>query len=81
MTDDEIRRAFLDAVCAVAPDARGATPADDEDLRDALELDSMDMLRVLVGVKERTGVEVPETDTPKFFTIAGAVAALKARLG
>ena len=70
MTDDDIRRAFLDAVCAVAPDARSATPADDEDL-----------LRVLVGVKERTGVEVPEVDTPKFFTIAGAVAALKARLG
>jgi acyl carrier protein len=81
MTDDEIRRAVLDAIAAVAPDARNATPGDDEDLRDALELDSMDMLRVLVGVKARTGVEVPEADTPKFFTINGAVAALKARLG
>lgn len=56
MTDDEIRRAFLDAVATVAPDARGVTLADDEDLREALELDSMDMLRILVGLKERTGV-------------------------
>lgn len=81
MTDDEIRRAFLDAVATVAPDARGVTLADDEDLREALELDSMDMLRILVGLKERTGVAVKETETPKFFTVGGAVTALKAALG
>ena len=38
----------------------------------------MDILRVLVGVKERFGVEVPDADTSKFFRVGSAVAWIKA---
>jgi acyl carrier protein len=80
MTHDELKALFLTAIATVAPDAQGQGLADDADLRDELELDSMDMLRVLVVLKERLGVEVPEADTPKLFTIGGAVAYLQGRL-
>ncbi len=80
LTDDELRRAFLDAVTAVAPDARGAAVPGDVDVREHLELDSMDFLRVLVGLKERLGVDVPETDAKHLVTLDGAVAYLRARL-
>ncbi len=80
LTTDALRAHFLDAIATVVPSARGVAVADDADLREELELDSMDMLRVLVGIKERLGVEVPEVDTPKFFTVAGAVAWLKSHL-
>lgn len=79
--DDELRRHFLESIAVVVPSARGVPIADDADLREELELDSMDMLRVLVGIKERFGVEVPDADTPKFFTVGGAVAWLKSHLG
>lgn len=76
-TDEALRAAFLEAIASVVPSTRGTTVSDTADLRDELELDSMDMLRVLVGLKERLGVNVPEVDTPHFFTVGGAVAWLK----
>ena len=41
----------------------------DEDLREALDLDSMDFLNVLIGVHERTGIDIPEADYPQLFTL------------
>lgn len=79
-TDDELRRAVLDAITTVAPDARGTTIPGDVDVREHLELDSMDFLRVLVGLKERLGVDVPEADAPRLVTLDGAVAYLRARV-
>ena len=78
MTDSEIRAHILDAIATVVPAARGVALNDDVDLREELELDSMDILRVLVGVKERFGVEVPDADTSKFFRVGSAVAWIKA---
>lgn len=80
-SNDDIRRALLDAIAAVAPESRGQSLPGDADVREQLELDSMDFLRVLVGVKERLGVDVPEADAPKLYTLDGAVAYLSARRG
>lgn len=79
MNQDALRQAMLDAIAAVAPEARGKTLAGDADLREELDLDSMDFLRVLVGLKERTGVEVPESDAPQLTTLDGAVRYLSSR--
>lgn len=79
MNQAALRQAVLDAVAAVAPEARGKPIDDDADLREELDLDSMDFLRVLVGLKERTGVEVPEADAPRLFTLGGAVSYLQGR--
>lgn len=80
-TDEELRHALLDAFGAVAPDTRGTTIPGDVDVREQLELDSMDFLRVLVGLKDRLGVDVPEADAPRLVTLDGAVAYLRERLG
>jgi acyl carrier protein len=79
MTPDELRRALLDSLAAVAPEARGRELAGGADLREELDLDSMDFLRVLVGIKERTGIDVPEADAPKLFTLEGALEYLSRR--
>lgn len=81
MTEPQLRQAVLDSLAAVAPEARGKPIAGDLDLREELDLDSMDFLRVLVGIKERTGIEVPETDAPQLFTLDGAVHYLTSRSG
>lgn len=61
------------AIGDVAPDAdlAGLDPA--ADLRDALELDSMDFLNIVVAVSQATGIDVPERDYPQLLTLAGFV--------
>ena len=62
MTDTEIRDAVLKALRAIAPEIDPATLAPGVPLREQVDLDSMDFLRVLVELQRTLGVEVPETD-------------------
>jgi acyl carrier protein len=65
----DIRTAILQSIADVAPDADldGLDPG--ADLRDALDIDSMDFLNVLVKINERLGVEVPEEDYGRVRTL------------
>ena len=80
MTDDEIRALVLEALAGVAPEADLAHLDPREDLREQLEIDSMDLLNLVIAVHERTGVEIPEADYPRLATLDSAVAYLAARL-
>jgi acyl carrier protein len=80
MTRDEIRSTLLSALGAVAPEADLAHLDPREDLREQLEIDSMDLLNFAIGVHERTGVEIPEADYPKLASLDSAVAYLARRL-
>jgi acyl carrier protein len=80
VTPDEIRSAVLRALGDVAPEADLAALRPDADLRDTLDLDSMDFLNVVIALHRTLGVDVPETDYPKLATLAGAVAYLGAAL-
>ncbi len=77
-TTDELRAQVLDVLGAVAPDADLAALPDDAPLRDELDLDSMDMQGLVVGLYEATGVDVPERDYGKLDTVAACVAYLAA---
>jgi acyl carrier protein len=46
------------------------------DLREELDIDSMDFLRAVVQIDERLGVAVPEADYPLIRTLDGCVAYL-----
>ncbi len=50
------------------------------DLREALDIDSMDFLNFMIAVHHRLGVEIPELDYPKLITLDGAVAYLTTKL-
>ena len=80
MTRDEIRSILLGALGDVAPEADLAHLDPRLDLREQLEIDSMDLLNFAIGVHERTGVEIPESDYPKLASLDSAVAYLASRL-
>ena len=61
---------------SIAPEADFSTVSGSEDLREALDLDSMDFLNFIIALHERTGVDIPEADYPKLRTIDGAIAYL-----
>ena len=80
MTEDELRAAVLNALGEVAPEADLAQLDRGADLREALEIDSMDFLNLAIGVHKATGVEVPEADYPQLRSVDAWVAYLAQRL-
>jgi acyl carrier protein len=73
----EIRSMICDVLSGIAPEADLRTVAGDEDLREALDLDSMDFLNFVIALHERTGIDIPEIDYPRLRTLDGAIAYLK----
>ncbi|MDI9848557.1 acyl carrier protein [Rhodoblastus sp. 17X3] len=73
MNDTEIRTIFLEEIGNIAPesDSRKLDPA--ADLREALDLDSMDFLNLMTAIHRRVGVNIPELDYPELFTLDGAI--------
>lgn len=79
MNETELRATVIEALHRIAPEAEAADLADDADLQEALDLDSMDFLNLMIAVQERTGIEVPEQDYPQVVTLGSCVAYLAAR--
>ena len=80
MTRDEIHSTLLEALGNVAPAADLAHLDSRADLREQLEIDSMDLLNFAIGVHERTGIDIPEADYPTLASRASAGASLESRL-
>ncbi len=69
MTRDEIRDGVLRALSDVAPEADPATLHFDTDLRDQLDIDSMDSLNFAIGIHEQLDVDIPEADWARLYTL------------
>jgi acyl carrier protein len=70
-----------DALLEVAPDVDPATLGPDALLREDLELDSMDILNLVVALKDTTGIDVPEQDYGELTTVATIARYLRTRVG
>jgi acyl carrier protein len=81
MSRDEIRATVLRVLGDIAPEADLATVRPDVAFREQLDLDSMDVLNVVIGLHEALHVEIPETDYPQLATLEGCVDYLSARVG
>jgi len=81
MNETDIRTVVQEALGNIAPemDLQKLDPA--ADLREALDIDSMDFLNFIVAVHGRLGVDIPERDYPKLLTLDGAVSYLKGKVG
>ena len=71
MTKEEIVDAIKDIIRTIAPDEEleGLDPG--ERLRDQIELDSMDFLDIVMELRKRYGVHVPEDDYKELATLDG----------
>jgi acyl carrier protein len=80
MTPDQLRAIALAELSAIAPEADLKTLDEGADLRDALDLDSMDILRFATALHARLGIEIPESDYPSIVSMRGCVSYLGARV-
>ena len=80
MTRDDLKRVLLEEIGNIAPEVDAATVPEDADLREALDVDSISFLNLIIALKSRLGVDVPELDYPKLRNIKGALDYLAARM-
>lgn len=65
MTRDEIREVILDILEDIAPDEDLSGLKDEVSFRDQLELDSMDFLDIVMELRKRYRIQIPEEDYPQ----------------
>ena len=79
MTHDEATRLLTTALHEVAPEADVSTIDPDGPLQDELDLDSMDILNVVIALHSRTGLDIPERDAAQLSTFRSFVTYLVTR--
>jgi acyl carrier protein len=81
MNAADIRTVLQEELGNIAPEMDLRTLDPSADLREALDIDSMDFLNFVIAVHRRLRVDIPELDYPKLVTLDGAVGYLAAKLG
>ena len=77
MTADDIKNAVLDILADIAPDEDLDDLKDDVAFRDQLELDSMDFLDIVMELRKRYRIQVPETDYEHLISMTSTVTYLE----
>jgi acyl carrier protein len=81
MTQDEIKALLFELIGEIAPEADPTGLSENEHMRSALDLDSMDFNNLIIAIHERKGRNIREADYNKLFTLKGAIVYLAAPSG
>lgn len=77
MTRDEIREEVLEILRDIAPDEDLSNLDDSVSFREQMELDSMDFLDIVMELRKRHRVQVPEDDYVELASMDSTVAYLE----
>jgi len=80
-TPDEVKKIVLAIIADIAPDEDLSNVKPDVRLRDQLELDSMDFLDIVMELRKKYGIEVPEADYPKLASLDSCAEYLLPKFG
>lgn len=81
MTEEKLKEIIFRELRQIAPEADPTTLDPDENIRQALDIDSYDFLQFLIAIDEAIGVEIPEADYENVFTLRGLLRYLAVRVG
>lgn len=79
MTREEIQSAIFELLKKTAPETDPTALKPEEDIREALNIDSFDALQFLVALNEKLGIDIPEEDYGKTTTLKSLTAYLEKR--
>ena len=80
MTDGQIKALVLAELDKIAPEVEVDEIDPAVDLREQVDLDSMDLLNLAIAIHQATGVDIPEADYPQMASLNGCVAYLRSRI-
>jgi acyl carrier protein len=81
MTEAELRTTVLRALRAIAPEVPSEQIQVDADLREQLDIDSMDFVNLLTALEEELGVRIEQVEHTRLRTLNDIVARLCAAQG
>ncbi len=80
MTRDAISDVIIEIIKDIDEEADTASLAADQPLRDQLDLDSMDFLDIVMELRKRYKLQIPEEDYPQLATLDSCVNYLEPKL-
>lgn len=80
MTSGDILKVLHEELNNIAPEVDMTSVDPAADLREAIDIDSMDFLNFITAVHHRLDIDIPEIDYPKLVTLKGALAYIEATL-
>jgi len=80
MTPADIRDEILDILSEIAPDEDLSGLEDEKSFREQIELDSMDFLDIVMELRKRHRVQIPEDEYTQLASMASTVAYLEPKM-
>lgn len=80
MNDERLKEIIYRILKQIAPECDPVGLHPDENIREALDIDSYGFLQLLISISEETGVEIPEADYVRVFTLGGLLDYLARRV-
>jgi acyl carrier protein len=80
MTADDIRKAILDILHDIAPDEDLSDLKEEVPFREQLELDSMDFLDIVMELRKRYRIQIPEGEYTELASMGSTVRYLEPRM-
>jgi acyl carrier protein len=80
MNQDEITQTIFQLLKKIAPETEPSALLPEENIREALNIDSFDSLQFLVSLDEKLGIEIPEEDYGKTTTLKNLVEYIMSRM-
>lgn len=81
ITEAQIKAAIFKGLNKIAPEAELDRLRPDENVREALDINSFDFLNFLIDLHEDLGVEIPEADYGQLTTLEHMIGYIAARAG
>lgn len=76
MTEEEIKKTVFQLLQRIAPETDPSRLMPEENIREALNIDSFDALQFIVAISEKLNVDIPEEDYGKTSSLKSLVAYL-----
>ena len=80
MTETEIRETIIAGLSQIAPEADFEELSPTENIREELDIDSFDFLNFLIGLDDKLGVEIPESDYEKLISMNDLIGYLQEQI-
>ena len=73
MTEDQVKQIVVDIITEIAPDEDTSNITPEINLRDQLDLDSMDFLDIVMELRKQYRVQIPEDEYEHLVSMGSTV--------
>ena len=80
LNETQLKETVLRVLTGIAPEIDFHSLDATKDLRDQIDIDSVDFLNFVIGLHKELGVDIPDAEVSKLTTLNGCVTYLSAKM-